>query len=157
MAQQEFTIDRKAREAGARENEVRDWQPSGHLPEPDKQPGYAYRWVRQSLLHELDPRNWASSRTEGWEPVSVTEQQHMNILRADETKNKDMIEVGGLVLCKMPERMYNQREEHYAGIRDRQKEAISSQYMQDNDPRMKKFNESKTRVVEGRFGSGEPN
>ena len=151
MAQQELTIDRKSREAGQRESETRDWKRPGALPEPDKQPGYAYRWVRHSIMHELDPRNWSASHTEGWEPVNVSEQQHMNILRSEETKNKDIIEIGGLVLCKMPERMYKQREEYYSDIRDRQKVAISQQYMQDNDPRMKKFNESKTKVS---FGSG---
>ena len=150
-AQQEFTIDRKGREAGHRETETRDWKRPGALPEPDRQPGFEYRWIRQSMFHKIDPSNWASSRTEGWEPVTVTEQQHMNILRTDESKNKDTIEIGGLVLCKMPDRMHQQREDYYSNIRDRQKESIARQYMEDNDPRMKKFNESKTKVT---FGAG---
>ena len=35
----------------------KQWAPAELLPEPDKQPGYAYRWVRTSTLNEADPRN----------------------------------------------------------------------------------------------------
>ena len=33
------------------------WMPAELLPEPDKQPGYAYRWIRVSTLNAADPRN----------------------------------------------------------------------------------------------------
>ena len=33
------------------------WQPASVLPEPDKQPGYSYKWVRVSSLGKADPRN----------------------------------------------------------------------------------------------------
>ena len=36
---------------------VEVWAPASTLPEPDKQPGYAYRWIRVSTNGEKDPRN----------------------------------------------------------------------------------------------------
>jgi hypothetical protein len=50
------------------------WAPPELLPEPDKQPGYAYRWIRVSTLNAADPRNISSKLREGWEPVSLEEQ-----------------------------------------------------------------------------------
>lgn len=34
---------------------VEVWAPASTLPEPDKQPGYAYRWIRVSTNGEKDP------------------------------------------------------------------------------------------------------
>jgi hypothetical protein len=47
------------------------WMPAELLPEPDKQAGYAYRWVRTSTLNTADPRNLSAKLREGWEPVSI--------------------------------------------------------------------------------------
>ena len=35
----------------------KQWMPPELLPEPDKQAGYAYRWIRVSTLNTADPRN----------------------------------------------------------------------------------------------------
>ena len=45
---------RKTREQAER---PKVWQPASTLPEPDKQPGYVYRWVRVSTLGQNDARN----------------------------------------------------------------------------------------------------
>jgi len=44
--------NRITRELESRSNKERpkSWQPASTLPEPDKQPGYAYRWVRVSMI-----------------------------------------------------------------------------------------------------------
>lgn len=143
--------DANLREVDTRESETRSWRRPGHLPEPDKQPGYEYRWVRQSTLGVLDPTNWSNSRYEGWEPVPLSEQPNLNILINRDGKNKDLIEIGGLVLCKMPKEMHDERTNFYSDMRDKQTEAIGHEYMKENDPRMQKFNDSKTKIS---FGHG---
>ncbi len=50
------------------------------LPEPDKQAGYAYRWIRVSMLNQPDPRNLSSKIREGWEPVRIEEQPKFKLL-----------------------------------------------------------------------------
>jgi hypothetical protein len=49
----------------------KQWMPAELLPEPDKQPGYSYRWIRTSTLGNADPRNLSANLREGWEPVAV--------------------------------------------------------------------------------------
>ena len=50
------------------------WAPPELLPEPDKQAGFEYRWIRVSMLNQADPRNLSSKMREGWEPVMAEEQ-----------------------------------------------------------------------------------
>ena len=47
----------------------KQWQQPELLPEPDKEAGYAYRWVRVSTLNQADPRNLSSKLREGWEQI----------------------------------------------------------------------------------------
>jgi hypothetical protein len=47
------------------------WKPPELLPEPDKVPGYSYRWIRVSTLNTADPRNLSAKLREGWEPVKI--------------------------------------------------------------------------------------
>ena len=66
-------IKRESRETEVRQDEAKKWQPASLLPEFTKQPGYAYRWVRVSLLNEPDNMNVSSKMREGWEPVKHSE------------------------------------------------------------------------------------
>ena len=54
--------NRLQREFSKREQAERPkaWQPASALPEPDKQPGYVYRWVRVSTKGEEDAKNVAA-------------------------------------------------------------------------------------------------
>ena len=49
----------------------KQWMPPELLPEPDKQPGFEYRWIRVSMNGQADPRNISDKLREGWEPVTV--------------------------------------------------------------------------------------
>lgn len=55
-------IKRKSRATEEREDEPKKWQPASLLPEFDKQAGWAYRWVRVSLLNEPDNMNVSSKK-----------------------------------------------------------------------------------------------
>jgi hypothetical protein len=87
----------------------KQWTPPELLPEPDKQPGYAYRWIRVSTLQNADPRNISAKLREGWEPVKLEEQPKFQLLIDPNSRFKDNVEVGGLLLCKTPQELVDQR------------------------------------------------
>jgi hypothetical protein len=127
------------------------WQPAELLPEPDKQPGYEYKWKRVSLLNVADPRNISASHREGWEPVLLTEQPKFQLLADPASRYKDNIEVGGLLLCKRPEEFGVQEKEYFANQTKSQMEAVDNNLMRQSDARMPIFKESRSSTS---FGKG---
>jgi hypothetical protein len=87
---------------------------------------------------------------EGWEPVTLAEQPKFQLLADPNSRFKDNIEVGGLLLCKTPSEFVEQRNAHYQRQTDNQIEAVDNNLMRQNDPRMPLFNERKTEVSFGR-------
>ena len=100
-----MSTNRTTRELNTREvtERPKQWAPAELLPEPDKEAGYAYRWVRVSTLGAADPRNISGKMREGWEPVRIEEQPKFQLLVDPNSRFKDNIEIGGLLLCKAPE------------------------------------------------------
>jgi hypothetical protein len=130
----------------------KQWMPAELLPEPDKQAGFAYRWIRVSTLNNADPRNISSKLREGWEPVPVEEQPKFKFLVDPNSRFKDNIEVGGLLLCKTPAEFVEQRNKHYAAQTESQTRAIDNSLMKESDARMPLFNERKSTVSFGKGG-----
>jgi len=126
------------------------WTPPELLPEPDKQPGFAYRWIRVSMLSVADPRNLSMRMREGWEPVTLTEQPKFKLLADPNSQYKDNIEIGGLLLCKAPEEFVKQRMEYEANMTQSQAEAVDNSFMRQNDARMPLFSEKKSTVSFGK-------
>lgn len=122
------------------------WTPPELLPEPDKQPGYAYRWIRVSTLNTADARNISAKQREGWEPVKLEEQPQFQLMVDPNSRFKDSIEVGGLLLCKTPIEFVEQRNAYYQKQADGQLTAVDNNLMRQNDPRMPLFKESKSSV-----------
>lgn len=139
---------RETRETAQRQT---SWAPPELLPEPDKIPGWAYRWIRTSTLGAADPMNVSAKSREGWEPVGIEEQPKLRMHESQDMRFRGNIEVGGLILCKMPEEFVEQRRQYYAGHTQAQMEAVDNNYLRENDPRMPLFSEKKTKVT---FGSG---
>jgi len=129
----------------------KQWTPPELLPEPDKQPGFAYRWIRISTLNNADPRNLSAKLREGWEPVRIEEQPKFQLLIDPNSRFKDNIEVGGLLLCKSPEELVSQRNSYYQKQSEGQIESVDNNLMRQNDPRMPLFNERKSSTS---FGKG---
>lgn len=129
----------------------KQWAPAELLPEPDKQAGFAYRWIRVSMLNNADPRNLSAKLREGWEPVRAEEQPALQLLVDPNSRFKDNIEVGGLLLCKTPIEFVEQRNAHFQKITDDQTTAVDNNLMRANDPRMPLFNDKKSSVS---FGKG---
>jgi len=148
-----MSTNRNTREVDTRTpyERPKQWMPAELLPEPDKQPGYAYRWIRVSTLNNADPRNVSSKMREGWEPVSIEEQPQFQLLVDPNSRYKDQVEVGGLLLCKTPSEFVNQRNTYYKQQTDAQTEAVDNNLMRQSDPRMPIFRERKSTSS---FGKG---
>jgi hypothetical protein len=127
------------------------WAQPELLPEPDKQAGFDYRWIRVATLNQADPRNLSAKMREGWEPVRIEEQPQFQLLVDPSSRYKDNIEIGGLLLCKTPSEFVEQRNKHYAEQAENQMVAVDNTLMRQSDPRMPLFNEGKTTVS---FGKG---
>ena len=126
------------------------WTQPGGLPTPEPEDGYTFRWVRTALLGQFDPTNTSAKFREGWEPVKAEEQPHMHVFSDPQSRFKGNIEIGGLILCKIPEEFMKQREAFYNKATNDQIEAVDSSFMRQNDARMPLFNERKTEVSFGR-------
>jgi hypothetical protein len=127
------------------------WKQPELLPEPDKLPGYAYRWIRVSTLNVADPRNLSAKLREGWEPVTVNEQPQFQLLIDGNSRFKDNIEIGGLLLCKTPIEFVEQRDAFYRKQAESQIESVDNSLMRQSDPRMPMFTERKSTTS---FGKG---
>ncbi len=129
----------------------KQWMPAELLPEPDKEPGYAYRWIRVATLNVNDPRNLSGKLREGWEPVTVEEQPKMKLLVDPNSRFTGSIESGGLLLCKTPVEFVDQRNAHVHKTTEAQTLAVDNSFMRQSDARMPLFNEKRSTTS---FGKG---
>ena len=129
----------------------KQWQQPELLPEPNKEVGYAYRWIRVSTYNSADPRNLSSKMREGWEPVPIEEQPQFKLLADPNSRFKENIEIGGLLLCKTPSEFVDQRNAYFAKQTQAQTDAVDNNFMRQSDARMPLFKESKSTST---FGKG---
>ena len=143
--------NRNNREVETRQQTVRPmaWRPPELLPEPDKQAGFAYRWVRVSMLNNADPRNLSSKLREGWEPVRAEEQPKYGMMTDLDSRYKDNIEIGGLLLCKIPEEFVQARFDYEANQTQANADAVDNSFLRQSDSRMPLFQERKSTVSFG--------
>jgi hypothetical protein len=148
MAENKLTRELTTRALAER---PKQWMNPELLPEPDREPGYDYRWIRVSTLNNADPRNLSSKLREGWEPVSIEEQPKFQLLADPASRYKDNIEIGGLLLCKTPKEFVEQRNAFVAKQTLAQTEAVDNNLMRQSDARMPIFKEGKS---SSSFGKG---
>ena len=148
MAENRLTRELETR---ATQQRPKQWAPAELLPEPDKQAGFSYRWIRVATLGKADPRNLSSKLREGWEPVKLEEQPKFQLLVDPNSRFKDNIEIDGLLLCKTPTEFVEQRNAHYAKQTQAQTESVDNNLMRQSDARMPIFKESKSSTS---FGKG---
>jgi hypothetical protein len=147
------TQNRQPRALESRERAQRPaaWRPPETLPQPDPRPGWVHRYIRLSTMGTADPGNISSKLREGYEPCKADEYPEMMMHATTEGRFKGNIEVGGLLLCRIPEEFLKQRAEYYANQNKAQMESVDNNFMRESDPRMPLFAERKTKVS---FGSG---
>jgi hypothetical protein len=145
--------NRMARELETRQVMQRPtmWRAPEALPSPDDRPDWAHRWIRTSILGSSDPSNISSKFREGYEPCKAEEYPELMMHASTDGRFKGNIEVGGLILCRIPKEFMSQRDSHFAKINKAQMDSVDNTYMKDNDPRMSKFSERSTKVT---FGTG---
>ena len=153
MARTEQDQNRESRAVSNREADERPkrWMPPQLLPDPNPEPGYAFRWIRVSTLGTNDPGNVSSKLREGWEPVKASDHPEVHVYGESNAKFPDSIMVGGLMLCKTPAEFVVQRNAYYQGQADGQMQSVDNSYMRENDPRMPLFRERQSKVT---FGNG---
>ena len=95
-----------------RESEVREnnmYTPPSVLPDPTPEPGMSYHWVATHVMGVADPTNVSKRLREGWVPVKAADHPECMV-----QGNKDgNIEIGGLMLCKMPTELVRKRKAYY--------------------------------------------
>jgi len=147
------TQNRTAREADTRQVMQRPeaWRPPETLPMPDDRPGWTHRYVRISTLGTADPSNISSKLREGYEPCKGEEYPELMMHASTEGRFKGNIEVGGLLLCRIPTEFMAQRAKYYENLNKSQVDSVDNNFLRENDPRMPLFSEKRTKVT---FGSG---
>jgi len=147
------TQNRLARELDSRATTQRPtmWRAPETLPMPDPRPGWKHRYVRISTMGQSDPSNISSKFREGYEPCKAEEYPEMMMHATEEGRFKGNIEVGGLLLCRIPEEFLVQRADHYGKQNQAQMDSVDNNFLKDSDPRMPLFSEKRSKVT---FGSG---
>lgn len=148
MAENRLNRELESREKTARK---RAWVRADTLPNPTPEEGYEYHWVRVSTRGEVDPMNVSLKLREGWEPVKASDHPEIFVAGVENDRFKDNILIGGLLLCKAPRELVNERNEFFQNESANQIRSVDNNLMRENDPRMPLFNERKTKVT---FGKG---
>jgi hypothetical protein len=145
--------NRAPRAMESREKSMRPqaWRNPEALPSPDHRPGWKHRWIRLSIMGSADPKNISSKLREGYEPCKAEEYPELMLPAIDSGRFKGGIEIGGLMLCRIPEEFLEQRMQHFDAQNKAQMESVDNAYLSENDRRMEKFSERSSKVT---FGSG---
>jgi hypothetical protein len=131
------------------------WKEPSILPDPDPEDGWSFKWVRAGYRTNADDTNMQKHGREGWETVDAAD--HPEVAMSLKSKidgvrvpTSGIIEVGGLVLCKMPTEMVEQRAAYYHNETQERLDSAESNYMRDSNEVMRKVNDSRKRTVFGR-------
>ena len=147
--------NRLSRELDNREVKARKvtWTPPQTLPSPTPQPGWVFRWIRTSMMGQADPTNASAKRREGWEPVKAEDHPELMYQADPNSRFKGNVEIGGLLLCKIPEEVMVARDEYHRQQTQNQLESVDNSYMREKDGRsnMSLFSERKSTTS---FGKG---
>ncbi len=130
--------DRTKRDSETRDTESRKvtWRPTTHLPDPEPQEGYVFRWIRTATIGVSDPLNVSTRRREGWEPVKAADHPELQIMSDVNAVMSDGIEIGGLMLCKTSRENADARKAYYNNLSEKQMEGVENSFLRENDPRM---------------------
>jgi len=108
MAENRIKRDLETREQTTRK---RLWQRPELLPSPEPEDGYKFHWVRVSTQGQVDATNVSSKIREGWEPVKASDHPEITMVSVENERFKDNVVIGGLMLCKAPIEMVEERND----------------------------------------------
>lgn len=130
--------DRKPRSTETREasSRKRTWTRPSALPTPEPKDGLKFRWIRTATLGESDMRNVSTRFREGYVPVMAKDHPDMKILADLDSRFPENIEVGGLLLCAIPQEISEDRVSQQLQTAKTQMDAVDRNYLRESDPRM---------------------
>ena len=133
----------------------KDWTPPSSLDAPPAPNGYAHRWIRTTVQGFEDTANVSKKLREGWEPCRLEDHPELQIHMMDHNSEwsvKGNVEIGGQLLCKMPEEKAKARDEYFNKLAESQLESVDNTYFKDQDSRMatKQVFERKSRTTFGK-------
>jgi hypothetical protein len=102
-------------------------------------------------MGQADPTNVSAKIREGWEPVKATDHPEIDLVSIENERFKDNVVMGGLMLCKAPVELVEERTAYYDAQSKQQVDSVDNNLMRENDPRMPLFSEKKSEVT---FGKG---
>ena len=146
--------NRNSRELDLRETtqRVKSWAPPTLLPTPAPQDGYSFRWIRVATMNNPDPTNISGKLREGWEPVRASDHPELQLYGMENSDRfKDNVVIGGLMLCKTPTELVEQRNAWYQQQTEKQTTSVDNSFMRQSDPRMPLVSDKRSTVS---FGKG---
>jgi hypothetical protein len=151
MAETQNRLNREMEARSKTSMRPTEWKQPEVLPMPDDRPGWKHRYIRISTMGTADPANISSKFREGYEPCKADEYPEMMMHATQEGRFKGNIEVGGLLLCRIPDEFMVQRAAYYDKQSKAQMESVDNAFMRDSHPSMPLFKERQSKVT---FGSG---
>jgi hypothetical protein len=140
------TLD--TREAGERK---KPWKRASMLPVPEPRQGISFRWIRTSTLGQSDNTNVSQRFREGFVAVKASDFPELHIMSDIDSRFKDNIEVGGLLLCSIPSENIRDRIEGQLEAAQLQDTAADRNYLREQDSRMPMQTDNRSKTS---FGSG---
>jgi hypothetical protein len=136
-----MTDERTPRDLETRDAEYDDsdnWVPPDNLPTPNPVEGWHFRWVRAAQLGQADNTNVSKRMREGYVPVKAADVPELMLVSDLDGRfgNQGGVEVGGLVLCKVPAEKLAARERYHANKANQQMAGVDHSLLRENDPRM---------------------
>ena len=143
------TIDRSNRDSKSRDKSARTvYVPPSNLPDPTPDPDYTFRWIATHVLGQPLANNVSLQMRDGYEPVKAVDHPELALFGNNANGN---VEIGGLMLCKAPIEMVEDRTAHYQDQNDAQIQSVDQNFMRQSDARMPLFKEGKSSTS---FGKG---
>tara|TARA_B100000963_G_scaffold174666_1_gene151947 strand:+ start:2071 stop:2505 length:435 start_codon:yes stop_codon:yes gene_type:complete len=130
--------DREPRDTQNRETTTRKkvWERPTLLPTPNPREGVKFRWIRTSVMGQSDTPNVSAKFREGWTPVLAKDFPELHVMSDIDSRWKENVEVGGLLLCSNATETVQARKDYHKEQSRRQIESVDNSYMRTNDPRM---------------------
>ena len=144
------TSDRSNRDSKSRDKSARSvYVPPSNLPDPTPDPDYTFRWVATHVLGQPLANNVSLQMRDGYEPVKAVDHPELMLAPSEKTGN---VEVGGLMLCKIPEDLAEAMDTYYNQQARSQMESVDNTFLRQNDPRMPLFADRKSSTTRGGAG-----
>jgi hypothetical protein len=145
------TDSRTLRSSQERDDEQREmpWKPSRLLPTPHPIDGYTFRYVRVASGGSIDNMNHSQALRDGWVPVKAEECPELGVVVSDIGTDDGNVVLGGMMLCKIPNKIFNQMQDRASEESRSQVEGVDRGYLNDQNSAMRKFSEKESRVQFG--------